>query len=228
MDYKNMSRIDIDVYDFIQNLIHKQGRITFSELIKLSGLSNSDSLSIENNLKKEHPPILKKGRSYLVKGFNKTTQNIDIESPQESSINMLQYKWEKEGAEKLTELISFSNLLHLTDGDIRYAFRKLRQEYTGDTRSSFTKRELAYILFHGRDLFADKIIRFSIAKAFGIKKRTVPQRWVPGSFSSRNFINSIGFPSEFSGIKTEIEKQASSEFLSKEKFNKLVDFKNGK
>ena len=198
-----MSKIDINVYDFIQNLIHEQGYMTFGELRKLSGLSNAALLSIENNLRKEHLPILRKGRCYFVKDFDKIKQSMG--STQEDSLKILQYEWEKIGAKKLTEVFNFPDLSRLIDGDIRYAFKKLRQEYTGSTRNSFTKKELAHILilFHGRDLLADKKIRFSVARACGIQKRTVPQRWMPGSFSSRNFIKLVDFPSEFSGIKAE-------------------------
>ena len=82
------------------------------------------------------------------------------------------------------------------------------------------------ILVHGRDLFAEKKIRFLVARKYGIKKNLVPQKWISDSFSSRNFIKLIGFPTEFSGIKTEVEKKQPSEFLSKKKFNRLVDFQN--
>ena len=56
------------------------------------------------------------------------------------SFSVLQYKWEAAGAEKLIEILNFSDLSKITDGDIRYAFKKLRQEYTRENKTSFTKK----------------------------------------------------------------------------------------
>src|SRR5262249_33644287 len=118
-------------------------------------------------------------------------------------------EWQMQGAERLAELLSHSELEHLL-GDLVYTLRRARMKLTGEDRRG-TKRELAAALVIARDvdLFRDREIRTMVAKRSRVAN---PARWIPGKGTALQFVRAACFPREFMGIPAD-DAPADFEYL---------------
>jgi superfamily II DNA or RNA helicase len=118
-------------------------------------------------------------------------------------------EWQMQGAERLAELLSHSELEHLL-GDLVYTLRRARMKLTGEDRRG-NKRELAAALIIARDvdLFRDLQIRALVAKK---SRAENPARWIPGKGTALQFVQASGFPREFMGIPAD-DTPADFEYL---------------
>jgi DNA repair protein RadD len=168
-------------------------------------------------------------------GFIVKKQKASPRQDATDDIVFLREGWEKETAERLSQLISYSDLENFLGG-LQQTLRQVRKAETNEDRRG-TKHEFAaaLVLRYGIDLFAQKEIRQAVAK---ICKTTFPKKWYPGKTSAIEFVQKTGFPSELAGIPV-IDRKPDYEYLEgkitlgnlrpfqqevKEKLRKTLDY----
>lgn len=214
----------LDIYSFIL----EQGKASFSDLIEFFEITEKQLLSIETSLKKQSPSVRKDGKNYIVKDYEVFPKSNESD-PNIPELKILNYDWEKQGADRLEEIFQKPDFKkYFLKGEEIYAFCQLIEKLTSKPRTYTTKRELAemLILKYGRDLFGEKNIREIVGKKCGLGKKSIPARWMSGQSSSREFVEKVGFPKEFQGIKSDSNKLPNHEFLPQQNFHKLVDFQD--
>ncbi|MHC4538836.1 MAG: DEAD/DEAH box helicase [Planctomycetota bacterium] len=117
--------------------------------------------------------------------------------------------WEKNTAERLSQLISYSELESFLGG-LQQTLRQVRKAETNEDRRG-TKDEFAaaLVLRYGIDVLANKEIRQAVAKACNT---TFPGKWHPGKNAAIEFVQKTSFPSELAGIPA-IERPPDYEYL---------------
>jgi superfamily II DNA or RNA helicase len=130
-------------------------------------------------------------------------------------------EWERLGAHRLADLLSYQELENLLGG-LLYTVRQSRKTRTGADRRG-TKAELAAALIvqHGADLFADKDIRHAVAKR---SETEAPKRWCSGKGTASRFVAVAGFPREFAGLPSD-EMRPDFEYIEPRlELRQLADF----
>lgn len=130
-------------------------------------------------------------------GFVVKKQKTPPRQDSTGDIVFLREGWEKDTAERLSQLISYSDLENFLGG-LQQTLRQVRKAETNEDRRG-TKPEFAaaLVLRYGIDLLSHKEIRQAVAKTC---KTTFPGKWHPGKTSAIEFVKKTGFPSELAGI----------------------------
>lgn len=214
IDYVTLKNIAIEVAE----TVFEQGSLKKQEILESWGLPDLIYPVLQELILSKNPSIEGIKRSG---GFRVKTQKT-LSNPCEIGDKVfLRDGWEKETAERLSQLISYSDLENFL-GDIKQMLKQVRKAETGEERRG-TKEEFAaaLVLRHGIDLLANPEIRKAVAKAC---KTTFPGKWHPGKTAAIEFVKKTGFPSELSGIP-EIERPPDYEYLEgKVTLGELRDF----
>jgi DNA repair protein RadD len=130
-------------------------------------------------------------------GFIVKKQRVSAREEVNGDTVFLRVGWEKDTAERLSQLISYSDLESFLGG-LQQTLRQVRKAETNEDRRG-TKYEFAsaLVLRYGIDLFGQKEIRQAVAKAC---KTTFPGKWHPGKSSAIEFVQKTGFSPELAGI----------------------------
>lgn len=185
---------ELPVNEIIQMILDR-GRLTKEDIKQVFGISDADYTELKSRL--ESVKLIDPGpprAGGFVAHFVRRPKTVD-----EAAIEPPKFKlpYEEKAAVRLVELLSHAELEELL-GDLVYAIRRARARATGEDRRG-SKAELAAALLtkHGIDLFADRDVRFAVAKR---TKLSAPARWHAGKASALRFVEEASFPAEYAGI----------------------------
>ena len=179
----------------VVQVVAEQGALTKRDILETWALPECYYSELQTQVLELETSIEKGPRK--VGGFRMTQSRGCLPEKDVGDRVLLRDGWEREAADRLSELLSYTELEHLV-GSLQQIIRQTRKVETGEDRRG-TKAEFAAALMlrHGRDILAESDIRKVVALAC---KTPYVGRWHPGKDAARDFARRAGLPSELAGI----------------------------
>ncbi len=187
-----------EVIEAVSQAVLEQGSLTKAQIEETWDIDEESYKELQRRVLATDTSIEKGPQR--VGGFTTKKRGGKFPAEGEGDSLLLRSEWEKKTVARMSELLKHSELENML-GTLLQTLRRVRIEETGMDRRG-TKLELAtaLVLQHGIDLFYDREIRRTVAKAVGID---APDKWHPGKAAAIKFVLNAGFPDELAGIPTE-------------------------